>query len=157
MKKKIIDHELPLTNENHEAFCVEYVRLDVEDRIVNKRARRVKAYRFIYPETIGEADSVCSSRATALLAKKTIRDRIANIYEELGTSVEAEYAWNRVKSEELLVEIAVDDSQKAGDRIKAIGELNKMRGIEVPKVIEEEVKGDSIDTFFSKFKGMLDG
>lgn len=155
-KKKIFDHEQPLTNDNQERFCQEYVRLDIEERIVNKRARRIKAYRLIFPETIKETDAVCNGRAVTLLSRKPIRDRIAALYEEEGASVESEFIWTKSKSETLLVGIAYDDDNKTGDRIKAISELNKMRGIDVPVVDEEENKGDSVDQFFGKFKDMVE-
>ena len=157
IKKKIIDHEMPLTNEQQEGFCLEYVRLDIEEQITNKRARRIKAYRFIYPETLKDSDHVCNTRATRLLAKKPVAERIRALYEEEGSSVENEFSWTRSKSEGLLVDIAYDEEQKTADRIKAIGELNKMKGIEVPKVEVEETAGDSIDKFFGKFKGIIDG
>lgn len=156
MKKKIVDHEVPLANDSHEVFCAEYVRLDIEDSVVNKRMRRIMAYRAGYPDTFAESDAVCSSRATALLAKKFVKDRIKALYEEEGTSVENEFVWTKSKSETLLVEVAYDNTQKTADRIKAISELNKMRGIEVPKVIEEVNDGDSVDQFFAKFKGMVE-
>lgn len=140
-----------------EAFCNEYIRLDIEELIANKRARRIKAYRFAYPETIGDADHIVASRATAMLAKKVIKDRIKHLYEAEGTSVETEFAWTKSKSESLLVDIAYSDEQKTADRLKAISELNKMRGIDAPKVIEEDNKGDTVDSFFDKFKGMVSG
>ncbi|MGL5717156.1 MAG: hypothetical protein ACRCX7_11570 [Cetobacterium sp.] len=158
MTKKIQDPEVPLTNEKHEKFCSEYVRLDIEERIANKKMRRIEAYRLTFPETtLGMNDSVCNSRASVILAKDSVKERIGAIYDEVGNSVETAYGWTTAKSEDLLVSIAYDDSQKAGDRIKAIGELNKMRGIDVPKVEDEEVKGDSVDGFFEKLKGMIDG
>ncbi|MGL5711795.1 MAG: hypothetical protein ACRCX2_02145 [Paraclostridium sp.] len=156
MKKRIVDHEVPLANDSHEGFCSEYVRLDIEDGVVNKRMRRIIAYRHSYPETFSDSDAIVSSRATALLAKKVVKDRIKALYEDEGTSVENEFTWTKSKSEGLLVEIAYDNSQKAGDRIKAIGELNKMRGIDIPKVVEEVNEGDSVDQFFAKFKGMVE-
>lgn len=157
-KVKIVDHELPLTNENQEAFCQEYVRLDIEEHIANKRARRIKAYRFIYPETRSDSDSVCNTRATRLLAKKAISERIRAIYEEEGSSVENEFNWTRSKSETILVDMAYDDELKPEARLKAISELNKMRGIDAPKIVEEDNKGDTVDSFFSRFKGLgLDG
>lgn len=157
-KKKIIDSEIPLTNETHETFCIEYVRLDIEEHVVNKRARRIRAYRLAFPETKKDADSVISSRATTLLARKTVKDRIKALYEEEGTSVENEFNWTRSKSESLLVEIAYDDELKTADRLKAISELNKMRGIDVPFVEDDgKEEEDTVDSFFSKIAKAVSG
>lgn len=157
-RKKIIDSEIPLTNEIHETFCMEYVRLDIEEHVVNKRARRIKAYRTAFPDTIKDSDSVISSRATTLLSRKTIKDRIKSLYEEEGTSVENEFNWTRSKSESLLVEIAYDDELKTGDRLKAISELNKMRGIDVPFVEEgNNEEEDTVDSFFTKIAKAVSG
>lgn len=157
INKKIIDHEEPLNRDAHEAFCQEYVRLDLEDRIVNKRARRIKAYRFAYPETIGSTDAAMNTRASALLNKESVSSRISAIYETNGACVENTYIWTKEKSEELLAEMAYDEMMKPADRLKAISELNKMRGVDTPKVEDEENKGDSVDSFFDKFKGLIHG
>jgi hypothetical protein len=156
MKKKIVDFEEPLSNDKHELFCSEYVRLDIEDMISNKRARRIKAYRIVFPETYANTDGVCNSRAVNLLSRKPVRERIAALYEENGTSVESEFTWTRDKSEDLLVDIAYDSNAKTADRLKAVSELNKMRGIDAPKEVEVETKDDSVDAFFAKFKGMVE-
>ncbi|MGL5712948.1 MAG: hypothetical protein ACRCX2_08010 [Paraclostridium sp.] len=155
MKRKIIDPEQPLDSEKQEAFCMEYVRLDIEDHIANKRARKVMAYRNVFEGTIGDSDSVCATRATSLLSRESIKERIKAIYEEEGTSVENQFTWTKSKSEEMLVDIVYNHELKTADRLKAISELNKMRGIDVPKVEDEETAGDAVDGFFSKLKDMV--
>lgn len=157
-KKKIVDSEIPLTNDTHETFCIEYVRLDIEEQIFNKRARRIRAYRLAFPETKKDSDSTINSRATSLLARKTIKDRIKNLYEKEGTSVENEFNWTRSKSEGLLLGIAYDEKLKTADRLKAISELNKMRGIDVPFIKEEnKEEEDTVDSFFSKIAKVVSG
>lgn len=154
-KKKIVDTEQPLLNEARESFCNHYVRLDLEDKIVNKTARRVMAYRLSFPETIKDSDSIVNSRATSLLSKNDIIDRISFIYEQEGTSVEAKFAWTKNKSEEALMEIVFCEDTKDGDKIKAIQELNKMRGIEKPLELIEENNNDEVDSFFDKIKKLI--
>lgn len=157
-KKKVFDSEIPLNNDTHEAFCREYVRLDIDEFITNKRARRIKAYRAIFPETVKDLDSVVNSRAVALLARKTVKDRIRVLYEEEGSSIETEYGWTRFKSENILIGIAYDDELKTGDRLKAISELNKMRGIDVPVVKEAESSDeDTVEKFFASIKDDSNG
>ncbi|MGL6099157.1 MAG: hypothetical protein ACRC0G_06005, partial [Fusobacteriaceae bacterium] len=103
-KKVIVDHERELPIEAQERFCQEYIRLDIEDFIGNKTVRRISAYRFSYPEsTISETDSVCNARAVSLMKKAVIKNRIAFLYEQEGSSVESEYAWTKSKSENILV------------------------------------------------------
>ncbi|MGL5719126.1 MAG: hypothetical protein ACRCX2_39360, partial [Paraclostridium sp.] len=93
-KKKIIDYTLSLDNEPHNIFCDSYVRLDLEDGIVNEKQRRIMAYRLAYPETTeGVLDHVINSRAMTLLNRRDVKDRISYMYEEEGCSVEAQYRW----------------------------------------------------------------
>ena len=153
--KKVIDHLSPLEIGSQEEFCKEYVRLDIEERIINKRARRIKAYRNTYKDSIMEQDGVINSRAVTLLKKDYIMERIATLYDEEGTSIEQQFNWTTSKAEELLVAIAHDDELKTADRLKAISELNKMRGIDAPVIIPEEKEVDSTDSvemFFSMIK-----
>lgn len=155
--KKMIDPAEPLKNESQEKFCQEYVRLDIEDGVVNKKARRVKAYIFSYPETVKESEGVVSSRATYLLSRPHIKARIGHLYEEEGSSVENQYNWTRSKSEAILIGIAYNDELKTGDRLKAISELNKMRGIDVPKIDDTSTKENTVDSFFDSLRGEIDG
>ncbi|MEG0151567.1 MAG: hypothetical protein RR744_00110 [Cellulosilyticaceae bacterium] len=154
-KKRMIDHVLSLDNESHNTFCDKIVELDLEGEIVNDKQRRIQAYRLAYPETtVGVADHVINTRATTLMRRRDIRDRIAFLYEEEGTSVENQYRWTRGKAEKVLVSIATSDNEKTSDIIKAVDTLNKMRGIDAPEVLEEEEEddGDTIDAFFNKFR-----
>lgn len=155
-KRKIIDYEVSLPNTFHEKFCQEYVRLDIEDRVVNKKARRVKAYRFSFPETIGDNKTDVDRRALNLLRRKEIVERIRYIYEQEGTSIEAEYYWTKSKAEGVLVEIAYDDESKDADRINAVKQLNQMRGIDIPKVEDRGDSESSIDKFFKMVGGKVE-
>lgn len=155
-KKKPIDPEAPLSSDAQEVFCREYVRLDIEEGIVNKRARRIRAYRFSFPETIKDTDGTINSRATALLGKAPVRNRIKKLYEDEGTSVENEFNWTRSKSENVLLEIVYNEDLKTADRLKAISELNKMRGIDTPTVEEDKSDADEIDSYFNSLGNRVD-
>lgn len=153
--KKPIDYLEGLDNENHNAFCENYVMLDLEEGISNDKQRRIRAYRLTYPETTsGILDHVVNTRATALMRRNDIKERIAFLYEEEGTSVENQFRWTRGKAEKVLVDIATSENEKTSDIIKAVDALNKMRGIDVPVIIDEDDSGDedTIDTFFNKFR-----
>ena len=86
------------------------------------------------------------------MRKKSVSGRIRFIYEEEGSSVENEFNWTRGKAEEVLLNMVYDDLNKTGDKLNAIKELNKMRGIDVP-VVKVEKSGDDVDAFFSKVVG----
>lgn len=155
-RKKPIDPEAPLSSDAQEKFCNEYVRLDIEEGIVNKRARRIRAYRLSFPETNKDNDGVINSKATALLNRSTVRDRIRKLYEEEGTSVENEFNWTKSKSENVLLEIVYNEDLKTADRLKAISELNKMRGIDAPTVEEDKSDDDEIDSYFNSLGNRVD-
>lgn len=152
-KKKMIDCEQSLPNIAHENYCQEYVRLDIEDRIVNKKARRLKAYRFSFPETINDNATAVNRRACNLMRNKEISERISFLYEEEGSSVENEYFWTKSKAETVLAEIVYDENNKDADRINAVKQLNQMRGLDVPKPKKEGEGADSIKDFFEEFGG----
>jgi len=147
--RKIVDFAEPLSNELHEAFCLEYLRLDIEQKVANKKARRIKAYRASFPEAYGVNDSLINSRATTLLKNRNVSERIKFLYEEEGTSVENEYTWTRSKSEDVLVSIVYNEESKDGDRIKAVNQLNVMRGIDSPVEKDKGKEEDSVSTFFN--------
>lgn len=156
--KKTIDYEIPLENEAHEAFCQEYVRLDIEDRVISKRYRRVLAYKFAFPED-NVNDEAINQRAFNLIRRKECEKRIEYIYNLEGTSIENLFTWTRSKSEEALLELAFGEGVKPGDKLRAIAELNKMRGLDAPVVaVEEEKKEtDSVADFFSRIRKSVGG
>ncbi len=158
-KRKTIDYEVPLENEAHESFCQEYVRLDIEDRVISKKYRRILAYKFSFPED-DVNDEAINQRAFNLIRKKEIEKRIEYIYNLEGTSIENSFAWTRSKSEEALLELAYGSGIKPGDRLRAIAELNKMRGIDTPAVVieeEEKKETDSVTDFFSRIRKSVGG
>lgn len=148
INKKIIDFAIDLENKLHETYCREYVRLDLEDHVVNKKARRVKAYRFSFPETYDAGDGVINSRACTLLRGKSVSSRIKYLYEQDGSSIENEFNWTRSKSEDVLLSIIYNDESKQADKLKAIQQLNAMRGIDAPVVKKEEGEQDTVAQFF---------
>jgi len=100
-------------------------------------------------EAYGVNDSLINSRATTLLKNRNVSERIKFLYEEEGTSVENEYTWTRSKSEDVLVSIVYNEESKDGDRIKAVNQLNVMRGIDSPVEKDKEKEEDSVSTFFN--------
>lgn len=154
-KKKIIDVEEALPNEQHEAFVQEYFRLDVDGEIVNDKARRIKAYKVSFPEAKSDDDGQVNGRASTLMKRADVKGRLEHLYEEHGSGVENKYRWTKAKSENALVELVFGDGVKIGDRLKAMDMLNKMNGLDVPKLKEEDSsKGkDTVESFFDKFRG----
>ena len=151
---EIVDPTLPLSNEAHENFVQAYISFDLDGIIKNKRARKMEAYRVAYPETRATKDSIVNSRATDLLLKESIAERLEYLYEKFGTSVENKYSWTPNKAEEALLDIIYGEEEKSADKIKAISELNRMRGIDKPQVEENVVKEESkIGSFFDKILG----
>lgn len=158
-KKKIIDVEEALPNEQHEAFVQEYFRLDVDGEIVNDKARRISAYKFSFPEAKTDGDGQINGRAVTLMKRTDVKGRLEYLYEEHGSGVEHKYRWTKAKSENALVELVFSDGVKIGDRLKAMDMLNKMNGLDIPKVKEnEDGKGkDTVNAFFDKFRGKTNG
>lgn len=152
MTAKPIDFEKPLLNENREKFCQEYVRLDVEDGVRQAKARRIQAYRFAFPDGADVADSIIASRAGKLLNDEFVSARLAYLYEQLGTGIENEVKWNKIKAEDVLLDIIFGE-EKTENKLKALDMLNKLREIGVKKEEEEEKQISSIETFFNKLKG----
>jgi len=152
-KKKIVDYAKPLPNEQHESFCQSYIELDLEHHIVNKRARRIRAYKNAFPDSTSYTESVINSRASVLLRNENVSGRIGHLYEENGASVDNLYSWTLSKSTDVLLNIVYDEDTADKDKLVAIKELNKMTGIDVPKAEEEEDKTDRISDFLQKFRG----
>lgn len=150
--KKIVDYAEPLQNEQHELFCQSYVELDLEQHIVNKRARRIRAYRKCFPGSVDYTESIINSRASVLLRSENVSGRIDYLYEENGTSVDNKYSWTINKSTDALLDIVYDDATADKDKIGAIKELNKIKGLDTP-TIEEEEKSDNISKFLQGFRG----
>jgi len=148
INKKIVDFAIDLDNKLHETYCREYVRLDLEDHVVNKKARRVKAYRFSFPETYNDPDGTINSRACTLLRGKNVSSRIKYLYEQDGSSVENEFNWTRSKSEDVLLSMIYNEESKDADRLKAVNQLNTMRGIDSVIVKKEDGEIDTVSKFF---------
>lgn len=150
--KKPFDMEQPLANAKHELFCIELVRLTVDNEIRNKKARRISAYRSSFPENDNTSDSILDGRAKTILKRPDVSERIEYLFSLEDTGVENHMNWTRSKAEDYLLEIINDEDAKAGDRIKAITTLNVMRGVSEPSK-DEGVKGDPISEFLKKFGG----
>jgi len=148
--KDVVDYGEKLHNKAHEKFCQEYFRLDVEEKIVNRKTRRVMAYRVSYPENSNVPDGTINSRASTLLRNENVAGRLQYLYESYGGSVEQQYNWTRGKSEDMLISLAFDEDVKYSDRINAIKELNKMRGYDNP-IYDNAEEGDIIDEFLKEF------
>ncbi len=146
---KMQDFTEPLKKQAQEDFVKEYIRLDVDCNISHKRTRRIKAYRFAYPDAKAKSDSIINDRAVAVLKLKTVVDRMRFLYSEIGSSIEAEVNWTASKSEDALLAIVFDEETKSADKLKAIQQLNMMRGIDKPQIEKEEDGKDTVEEFFS--------
>lgn len=149
---KVFDEAEPLQNENHEKFCQEYVRLDLNNIIRNKYARKIEAYRIVFPETVTTTDGIIASRATQLLLREDVSERLRYLYELHGSSIENDVEWTKSKAEEALTAIIYDENSKDADRLKAIAELNRMRGIDKPEE-KDNNETSKISDFFEMVMG----
>lgn len=152
IEKQQIDWEEPLPNEKHEVFCQEYIRLDMEDGIKQAKARRIMAYRFAFPDSRDDADGKINSRASKLLKNDDIVSRLNFLYEDLGAGIEDKVKWNKVKAENVLIDIIFGE-EKTENKLKALDMLNKLREIGVKKEEEEEEQISTVEAFFNKLKG----
>lgn len=150
--RTINDPAEEISNETHELFAQKFIELDLDEGINNKRRRRIEAYRICYPDSYNETDGVLNGRATTLLRNERVSERIAFLYEERGTSLEAKVSWSRMKAEDSLLDIIGNEDSKDSDRIKAIECLNKMRGIDAAVIEEQTQEKDSVDDYFARLK-----
>lgn len=149
IEKQQIDWEKPLPNEKQEAFCQEYVRLDMEEGVKQDRARRIEAYRFAFPDSNMTPDGQINSRAQNLLRKDIISSRLNYLYEELGAGIENKVKWTQAKAEDALLEIVYGE-EKTENKLRAIDMINKIREIGVKKEVED--KTGTIEAFLNKFR-----
>lgn len=153
MTSQPIDHEQPLPNKSQEMFCQEYLKMDLDGEVRQAKARRIEAYKRAYPGSIDETNSVLNTRAVALLRLEHVSARLKYLYEQNGAGIEAEVKWTKDKAEDVLIDI-IFGNEKTENKLKALTELNKLRGIEAPKKeVEEEKQISTVESFFNKLKG----
>ncbi len=146
---KPFDREQPLTNENWEKFCQEYLRLDIEREVPQMRERRICAYRHAYPNAGEMYPSDVNVKAIALLRKNEVAERLAYLYEQECSGVESEVKWTKNRAEDELLNMIFSPDIKDGDKLKAIGMLNELRSIGAIQDKKEEVL-DTVQIFFNK-------
>lgn len=141
--KTEIDPYNPLENEEHEAFCQEYYRLDRVEKITWERKKRDDAYRKAYGLEFRED---VSSRADRLIRTDRVRTRIRRLVEKGVDAEHEEFKWTKAKAEDFLIDLIADTNTKDTAKIMAIKELNLLR-----KIGEDSSIGDKISDFLSKF------
>lgn len=143
------DREQPLNVEAWEQFCQEYVRLDIEKEVPQLRERRICAYRKAYPSASDMYPADVNVKAIALLRKEEVADRLAYLYEQECSGVEAEFKWTKNKAEDELMNMIFSPDIKDGDKLKAISMLNELRNIGEVKEDKEKAL-DTVAIFFDK-------
>jgi hypothetical protein len=92
-----------------------------------------EAYRQSYPKSQAWKDDAVWSQASRLMPK--VSARVEQLRAELATKT----LWTMEQATTLLVDVATNLDERAGDRIKAIAELNKLHGFGVAKAADETV------------------
>lgn len=146
---KPFDREEPLQPKAWEDFCQEYLRLDIEREVPQMRERRICAYRHAYPNASNMYPSDVNVKATALLRKKEVAERLAYLYEQECSGIESEVKWNKNRAEDELLNIIFSPDTKDGDKLKAIGMLNELREIGIVKDDKDKII-DTVQVFFNK-------
>jgi len=145
---RLFDPSKPMSD-NVEEFIKRYFEL-VEGKVVNKRQRKILAYRHAFKETCtGKPDYYVLQLATQLLTKENVKDRMIYLQSINGVEEELDFDWNKSKAEEVLLEIIYDEKAKMADRLKAIDQLNKMKGMD-KRVMQEEEASDSVADFMNR-------
>ncbi len=92
-----------------------------------------EAYQTAYPKAQAWKDEAVWSQASRLMPK--VSARIDAIRAELATKT----LWTMEQATALLMDVATNLEERAGDRIKAIAELNKLHGYGVGKADQDIV------------------
>lgn len=147
------DREVPLKDEKMEAFCQEYIRLDLEEGIKQAMARRIMAVKFSFPEYIDRTDEASNKRGHQLLSREDVSERLEFLYEQMGSGVENKVKWTKMKAEDTLLELIFAPDTKNPDKLKAIAMLNEIRSIGAEDKKDKDSLVDSVAEFFNKLKG----
>lgn len=145
---KPYDPEQPLNSEHQELFCQEYFRLDVEREILQRRARRIAAYKFAYKDGCnGISDADINMRAIGLLREINVAKRLEHLYDKDGSGVEHKVKWSKVKAEDELLSMIISPETKDADKLKAINMLNE---INLDDGSKKEGLRDTVQEFFKR-------